>query len=102
MIVFIVLAHPQLLAPPAGRAEQEHFRFARVRIKFPNHPQLEAAAFEVRHIEPAKRAILLRLGRLVILTAHEIAGCIRVRIIRGSMDNACPSSPVCAVVMLYF
>ena len=50
-------AHRQLFALAARRAEKENLQLARIRIKFPNHLQLETAAFEAGHGESPERAV---------------------------------------------
>jgi hypothetical protein len=85
------LAHRQFFALPAGRAEKKRHQRARIRIKFANHPQLETAAFEAGHCEPPKRAVRRRLGRLIILTPHEISHCIHASRLSPTLDKCCPT-----------
>jgi len=84
------LGHGHLLSLTAGRAKQENFALACFRIKFADHPQLEAAAFETRHGEPVKRAVRMGLRWLIIFSAHEKSGCIHAARLSRAPDNGCP------------
>ena len=88
------MAHRQLFALPARRAEKENLQLARIQIKFADHPELETAAFEAGHREPPERAVRRRLGRGIILAPLEKAGSTEFhpRILPPQMDICSPTS----------
>jgi hypothetical protein len=85
------LAHGQLLPHFTARAVKKNGKLAAFLVKLTDDFQIHRVAFDAGYIKQRTNGFIPGLLWLVILTAHESAGCVHAAKLSDAPDNACPT-----------